>query len=283
MPRRSASIAIAVALGLTTAVCVRRAWAYRPFDGTDAHVAGRGEFELELGPVHWYSQAGHHYLIAPATVLNLGIFRGAELVVDFQNYVGLDQAGAPGAPPGESRDRLLDTDVFLKGVLRRGSVQGESGPSVAAEVGPLLPNINGENGYGASCNVIVSQRWSDFTMHVNNRLELSRGDLHLDWFEGLILEGSRDALLRPVTELFVEREFVTRETTWSLLFGAIWQAREGLDLDIGLREARVGQGAVSEIRLGLTWTLTVWEAASKERAGHSALLGPPISSAAMRW
>src|SRR5271165_834168 len=97
------------------------AMAYRPFDGTDADVAGLGEFELELGPVHWYSQAGNHYLIAPATVLNLGIFRGVELVVDFQNYVGIDEAA------GESRDRLLDTDVFVKGVLRRGSVQGESG------------------------------------------------------------------------------------------------------------------------------------------------------------
>src|SRR5579859_364445 len=103
MSTRSAPIAIAVALVLTT-VSARRAYAYRPFDGTDADVAGLGEFELELGPVHWYSQAGNHYLIAPATVLNLGIFRGVELVVDFQNYVGLDEA------PGHSRDELRDTD-----------------------------------------------------------------------------------------------------------------------------------------------------------------------------
>jgi hypothetical protein len=276
MPTRSAPIAIAALLILTT-VSARTAYAYRPFDGTDADVAGLGEFELELGPVHWYSQAGNHYLIAPATVLNLGIFRGVELVVDFQNYVGIDEA------PGHSRDELRDTDVFVKGLLRRGSVQGESGLSVAAEVGPLLPTINGESGYGASCNVIVSQHWSDLTMHVNNWVELSRGDLHFDWFEGLILEGSQDAAIRPVTELFVEREFLTRETTWSVLFGAIWQAREGLDFDIGLREARVGQDAVSEVRLGLTWTLTVWEAASEKHAGHAARLGRPLSSIAMRW
>jgi hypothetical protein len=49
------------------------AWAYRPFDGTDADVAGLGDFELELGPVHWYSQNGSHYVIAPATVLNLAL------------------------------------------------------------------------------------------------------------------------------------------------------------------------------------------------------------------
>jgi hypothetical protein len=278
MPTRSAPIAIAALLVLTT-VSARTAYAYRPFDGTDADVAGLGEFELELGPVHWYSQAGNHYVIASATVLNLGIFRGAELVVDFQNYVAIDEA----TPPKESRDRFRDTDVFVKGVLRRGSVQGESGPSVAAEVGPLLPTVNDESGFGASCNVIVSHHWSDFTMHVNNWLELSRGDLHFDWFEGVILEGSQDAAVRPVTELYLEREFVTREMTWSMLFGAIWRAREGLDFDIGLREARVGQDAVSEIRLGLTWTLTVWEAASEERAGHAALFGRPQSSTAMRW
>jgi hypothetical protein len=251
MPLRAAPLATAVALLLAT-ISARDAYAYRPFDGTNAAVAGRGEFEIELGPVHWYSRAGHHYLIAPATVLNLGILRGVELVVDFQNYVGIDE------PSGEARDRLLDTGVFLKAMLRRGSLQGGSGPSIAAELGPLLPNINGEDGYGLSCNLIVSQHWSDFTMHVDNWVELSRGDLHPDWFEGVILEGSKDAVLRPVSELFVERDLVTGETTWSALFGAIWRAREGLDFDVALREARVGQDAVSEVRLGLTWALTVW-------------------------
>jgi hypothetical protein len=275
MPKRAAPIAIAVAVLLTTTVGARRAYAYRPFDGTDADVAGLGEFELELGPVHWYSQAGNHYLIAPATVLNLGIFRGVELVVDFQNYVGIDEA------PGEARDRLLDTDVFVKGVLRRGSVQGESGISIAAEVGPLLPNVNGENGYGASCNVIASQHWNDFTMHVNNWVELTRGKLHLDWFEGVILEGSQDATVRPVTELYVERELVTGEMTWSALVGAIWRAREGLDFDVGLREAVVGDDPVSEIRLGLTWALPVWEPKSDE-GGHTGR-AVSVSRPAFRW
>jgi hypothetical protein len=272
-PRAHAPAAILL-LALATSLFASNAYAYRPFDGTDADVAGLGEFELELGPVHWYSQAGAHYLISPATVLNLGIFRGVELVVDFQNYVGIDEA------PGEARDRLLDTDVFLKGVVHRGSVQGESGPSVAAELGPLLPNVNGETGFGASCNVIVSQHWSDFTMHVNSWVELTRGALHLDWFEGVILEGSQDAAVRPVSELYVERDFVTGVTTWSGLVGAIWRAREGLDFDMGLREARAGQDAVSEVRLGLTWTLTVWEPSSEAGGGHATR---GISRAALRW
>jgi hypothetical protein len=268
MPKRAAPIVLAVIL---TTVSARDAHAYRPFDGTNADVAGLGEFELELGPVHWYSQAGNHYLISPATVLNLGILRGVELVVDFQNYVGIDEA------PGQARDRLLDTDIFLKGLLRRGSLQGESGVSIAAEVGPLLPELNGANGYGASCNLIVSHHWRDLTLHLDNWVELTRGDLHFDWFEGVILEGSRDVAVRPVAELYWEREFVTGETTWSALFGGIWRAREALDFDVGLREARIGRDAVSEIRLGLTWTLTVWEAPS---AGHAAR---SLSRAALRW
>ncbi len=228
--------------------------AYRPFDGTDADVAETGDFELELGPVHWYSQSGAHYLVAPATILNLGILPRVELVVDLQNYVGLD------VPAGVPRDALLNTDVLLKGVLVPGVLQGHgTGPSVALEIGPLTPGIQGQQAFGASANAIVSQRWRDFTMHVDTWFQLTRGDLHLDWFEGLILEGPFESTVRPVTELFVEHELVASVTTWSALVGAIWRAGEDLDLDLGLRAARVGDERATEIRLGLTWTVGVWE------------------------
>lgn len=72
----------------------RPAFGYRPFDGTDADVAAFGDFELELGPVHWYSQGPNAYLIAPATVLNLGFAPSWELVCDYQNFVAID--GRPG-------------------------------------------------------------------------------------------------------------------------------------------------------------------------------------------
>jgi hypothetical protein len=35
--------------------------------------------------------------------------------------------------------------------------------------------------------------------------------------------------------------------------------RGGLDLDLGLREADVHGERATEIRLGLTWTLALWE------------------------
>jgi hypothetical protein len=243
----------AVALAVAWIASSRAAQAYRPFTGTDAEVAAPGDFELELGPVNWYSQGGSHYLIAPATVLNLGYLPGWELVADFQNYVGID------IPPGAPHDRLLDTDILTKVVLLPGVLQGAGrGPSIALEVGPLLPNVNGDDGFGASADLIVSERFGDTIFHVNSWFLLTRGDLHPDWFEGVIVEGNADARVRPVGEAFVEHEFVTNVTSISGLVGGIWRAREGLDLDVGLREAAVARQLVSEVRLGLTWTFAVW-------------------------
>jgi hypothetical protein len=250
-PYRTALIATIGALAAVSGTS--DAWAYRPFDGTDADVAELGSFELELGPLQWYSQGDSHYAVAPATVLNLGYLPGWELVADFQNFVGID------IPARQPRVALRDTDIFTKGILWPGSLQNVgSGPSIAAEFGPLLPEIHGEKGFGASCNVIVSERWAGVTIHVNNWFELSRGDLELDWFEGVIIEGNIDAPARPVSEWFVEHEFVANLTTYSGLVGGIWRASDALDLDAGLRVASVGGERTSEVRVGLTWTLPVW-------------------------
>ncbi|HEY3815798.1 MAG TPA: hypothetical protein VGL81_01445 [Polyangiaceae bacterium] len=269
---RHASLAVVLACAVVTASGDARA--YRPFDGTDADVAEQGDFELELGPVHWYSQQDAHELIAPATVLNLGYAPGWELVIDFQNFVGID------VPPGQARDQLLDTDILTKAVLVKGALQ-DAGPwpSVAAEFGPLLPDVNGENGLGASLDVIVSKRWKGLAVHVNNWFELSRGDLHFSWFEGAILEGDTEAPIRPVSEWFIEHEFIAGTTTFSGLVGAIWRAKEGLDLDVGLREASVAGERATEVRLGLTWTIGVWE--PKEEKGHGGRPFPASMGAAL--
>jgi hypothetical protein len=48
------------------------AWAYRPFDGTDAAVAAPGELEIELQPAGRLRESGTATtLVAPATVLSL--------------------------------------------------------------------------------------------------------------------------------------------------------------------------------------------------------------------
>ena len=230
------------------------AMAYRPYDGTDADVADLGTFELELGPVHWYSQNDSHYLLAPATVLNLGFLPRWELVIDFQNYVGIDQ------PPGEARVRLLDTDVLLKTILIEGSLQGKgSGPSVAFEAGPLVPNVNGEESFGGSADLIVTERWTPLAIHVNSWVELSRGALQPSWFEGAIIEGNLDADVRPVSEWYVERDMVSGAMTYSGLVGAVWNASDAMILDMGFRQASVAGERATEIRLGFTWTTPVWK------------------------
>jgi hypothetical protein len=244
-------------------VAAPNAYAYRPFDGTDADVASLGDFELELGPTHWYSQSGAHYAIAPAAVLNLGFLPRWELVVDFQNFVNID------APPRQPSLQLLDTDVLTKFIVVPGVLQQQGkGPSIAAEFGPLLPNANAQQGLGASLDLIVSQRWQGFTVHSNSWLQLTRGAWAFDWFEGVILEGPFEAPVRPVGELFVEREFGAGVTTWSALFGAIWRTRADLDLDVGLRQARVGADRVTEVRLGFTWTLGLWQPAQEKGHGR---------------
>jgi hypothetical protein len=68
---------------------------------------------------------------------------------------------------GEPRSSLEDTGLFAKGVVREGSLQEKSGPSVAVEVGPLLPTIHGESGAGFSLAAICSQQFSKLTVHLN--------------------------------------------------------------------------------------------------------------------
>jgi hypothetical protein len=97
------------------------------------------------------------------------------------------------------------------------------------------------------------------TLHANSWFELTRGDLHFDWFEGIILEGPFDAAVRPVSEIFVEHEWVANLTTLSALLGGIWRTTDGLDLDAAVREARIGPQWATEVRLGLTWTLGLWK------------------------
>src|ERR1700722_6919106 len=67
-----AEVAMASVAGLLLATPAT-ALAYRPFDGTDAAVAEKGEFELELGPVGYYQVGQERDLVLPALVLNYGI------------------------------------------------------------------------------------------------------------------------------------------------------------------------------------------------------------------
>lgn len=224
------------------------ALAYRPFEGTDAAVADLGELEIELGPAEPFRLGSRRALTAPETVLNLGVAEGWEAVLQGEAVTTLS--------PEPRQTSLLANGFFLKSVLHDGVLQDKPGPSVATEFGPLLPDVNGEPGTGASWAGIASYRWGRLTAHLNAAVALLPSH-HADAFLGTIVEGPRDWPMRPVAEVFCEREWGVAQTV-SGLVGAIWQVSDKLALDLALRGARVGPHTLNELRAGVTIGLPVW-------------------------
>lgn len=236
---------------LAVATSPREALGYRPFDATDAAVAEPGELELELGPLGFLDDGSHRFLVAPDLILNLGLTEGWEIVAQGRHLRLL------GGHAGEPRSRLTNTGFFLKGVLRPGSMQGRSGPSVATELGVLLPTVGDAPGTGVSATAIVSQRWSFGAVHLNASAAVSRAQ-NADLFGGVILEGPHTWRARPVAEVFVERE-VHGSRTFSWLTGVIGRVRDDLAVDAGVRVASVDGVLAREVRAGLTWAIPTWK------------------------
>jgi len=228
--------------------------AYRPFDGTDAAVADKDKFEIELQPAGVLKDASGKTLIAPAARFNYGLTETWEAVLEgqFEN---------PLSPSGPAS--LKAAGAFLKGVLREGSLQKKDGPSVATEFGVLLPDSQGPSQFGASLAGIVSQRWDWGAIHLNGVAELTR-EHRADLFAGVIIEGPSKWTVRPVAEVFYEREFGKSDTV-SGLAGLIWQVREDLALDVGVRHALTNGHPVNELRAGMTVSFSVLPARSLHR------------------
>jgi len=241
--RGVAALASATALACWCAT----AQAYRPFDGTDAAVAAPGEMEIELGAVEYLREGSERTLFAPNVRLNYGFAPGWEAVLEGELAHGLTA--------GISGTRLVGNGAFLKGMLREGSLQQKPGPSIATEFGILLPGIHDERGTGASVAGIVSQQWSWVTVHFNGAAALTR-EQHADIFLDVIVEGPHEWAVRPVAEFFHERDFGQFQTR-SALVGAIWQAKDNLAIDFGLRGARLNDHTAGEIRAGVTFAFGV--------------------------
>jgi len=223
------------------------AQAYRPFDGTDAAVAETGELEIEFGALEYLREAAERALFAPNLRINYGFTPGWEAVLEGKVAHGFT-AGIPGTS-------VVGNGAFLKGVLREGSLQEKPGPSVATEFGVLLPGVNDEHGTGASLAGIVSQRWDWGTVHFNTQVALTR-EQHADYFLDMIIEGPRDWAVRPVAEIFYERD-VGLFRTRSALVGAIWQVQDNIAVDFAVRGARVNDHTAGEIRTGVTFAFGV--------------------------
>ena len=225
---------------------VTPASAYRPFDGTDAAVAEKGKMEIEMQPAGVFKDVSGTTLIAPAARFNYGLTETWEAVLE-------GQIEHPLSPSGPSS--VTAAGAFLKGVLREGSLQEKSGVSVATEFGFLLPDSRGDSRLGASLAGIVSQRWDWGSIHLNGAAALSR-DHHADLFIGTIIEGPSKWTVRPVAEVFYEKEFGKSETV-SGLVGLIWQVRDDLSFDIGVRHAVTNGHPLNEVRAGMSFAFSV--------------------------
>ena len=183
--------------GASAALAPARAWAYRPFDQTDAEVVEVDGVELELGPFAVSHRPGHIVRARVRRQLRSHAAAGAG-------------RGGPQSHPGRASSDTPQTSqtapsVLLKGVLREGVLQEHTGPSVALEVGVLLPVLPAPDGFGASSTLIVSERWPATTIHLNVQVDLSR-DHHLDALGGAIVEGPHTWRICPVGEAYVEHE-----------------------------------------------------------------------------
>src|SRR5215472_10412621 len=140
------------------------AFAYRPFDGTDAAVAEPGQLEVELQPAGRLQEGSQSFLVAPGIVLNFGLTRVLEAVFEGRLLTPLSSSEPP---------NLTDAGTFLKYVVRPGVLQDKSGPSIATEFGVLNPETAGDSHVGASWAGIISQRWDWGTVHFNVQTQLS--------------------------------------------------------------------------------------------------------------
>jgi hypothetical protein len=224
-------------------------YAYRPFDGTDAAVADVGELEFELQPAGMLQEGASQTLVAPWLVTNFGFAKNWEAVLEGKLQTPLSFNDPPS---------LTDAGLFLKQVLREGSLQNKPGPSIATEFGVLLPGINEDSGTGATWAGIVSERWEWGTVHFNLQPSLTR-DEHGELFVSTILEGPSKWKVRPVAEIFFDDKFGT-EREASVLVGLIWQARDNLAFDFAVPAAEKNGHPEEEIRAGLTFGIPLWHA-----------------------
>lgn len=242
--------AFVVAGSLLTLAWALPAVAYRPFDGTDADVAEPREIELELGPIGYQREASEHLLVAPSVVLNYGLAPRFEAVLE-----GRQQWALASSHQAEFEHAALS----LKSLLREGSMQGARGVSVAVETGALLPGT--ERRFGLHVASIFSWCWPALTLHLNVGNDLLTS-VHYAASTSLILEGPTAWAVRPVTEVFFEREFGSPKLTHgleeSLLVGAIARVNDAWTFDAGLRHGRLDGVLLQEARLGLTWAFNAW-------------------------
>ena len=232
-------------------IAVRPANAFRPFDGTDAHVAEPHLFELETSPVSYARMGSERFLTAPQVTLNYGTGSGFEFVIEGQSVMLMHPV------PEDVSPRLEEAAFAFKKVLRRGVLQERKGPSIATEESVRIPS-RGQSHAGFDASVILSQPLSTARTMLHLNADLGRTqEQQVERFVSAILEGPETWPVRPVGELSWERE--GDETgVRGFLAGIIWQTRQGVTLDAAVKSLD-GEEHGLELRTGFTWHMQLHE------------------------
>lgn len=219
---------------------------YRPFISTDAAVADLKEIEIELGYFAVEHADKEHTFTVPQVVINYGIAQNWEVVGEFRVE-----------KPAHAAAQLISPGLFLKGVLKEGTLQQYDGVSVAVEAGPLLPSAASEqHGCGFEGIGILSGAVHQFTYHLNlgGGVDRQQATPFLLW--GVIVELPLLPSLRLVGEVSGEstRKQIPDD---SVLLGLIWQLpSSSLLFDGGIRKS-ISKGAPEWLfTTGLTWSFS---------------------------
>ena len=245
IPKRAKDLLLAATLA-SALLAPRPAAAFRPFDGTDARVAEPHLFELEASPVSYARMGGTRSLVAPQVSLSYGTGSGFEFSLEGEGVMLMDP-GPEGVPP-----QLAAAAIEFKKVLRPGSLQEKKGPSIATEESVRLP-ARGQPHAGLGASLIVSQPLTSAGAMLHFTAELARTqEQRAARSASVILEGPGRWPVRPVCELSWEREG-DEAGIRGLLAGLIWQTRQGLTMDAGVKLLDGGAEHGLELRSGFTW------------------------------
>lgn len=221
-----------------------QAFGYRPFESTDADVAGKGEWEIELGAFR-FSHDKENELIAPSIRINYGFARHWELVMESDLQIYME---------GQARNaEIRDPAVFLKGILREGILQKKDGLSLAGEFGVLLPEtVREERSAGLEGIGIASWKVWDIVFHANAGLELDREDFDPNGIWGIIAEYPFEGRFRIVSEVNGSVNYQDSPES-SGLIGFIWEIRD-VAMDFGTRMGFSEASPDWELTSGVTFS-----------------------------
>jgi hypothetical protein len=219
-------------------------------DANDARTVAPGGLELEFQPAGWYQTfgpEGERYLIAPSVMVYAGLADGWDLIVIGRGYVGLEGGD-------QTRYSVTDNGVFTRLLVREGSYAGDdAGPSIAIQLGVILPSWRDEEGAGASAALLISQEWTQLDLHLNVQVDRRRSG-RPGVFATIALEGPLEWPVHGIVEAYVDVEDGSRELS---VLGALSIApKDRWTIGGGVRYFDVDGTRGIEVRLSLYAAIT---------------------------